>query len=404
MLQNLYRTVDPKVLGQRLQAARDSIHFTQQDVAQKLGIARTTLVAIENGTRLPKPDELHQLALVYHRSIHNLLRQQVPVERLIVQFRASRRVGSKLDQETADKIGEFERLCEDYVELERKQQYPLPLSQAPVYSIDEMRPDRSGEDVAAAERNRLGLGDAPILNLRELLENEGVRIFLLKLPSRVGGFFGYTEQLGPCMAINAQHPPERRQWSLAHEYAHFLTKRHEVDLTTSVYSPYEHVPKNERFAEAFARAFLMPAASVSRRFHEMRRDRGKFLPADLCLLASYFRVSIEAMARRLEDLQLIRGGKYDSMLANGFRPNEAREQLGLVADLPEEHPLPLRYRYLATEALAHGNITEADFVHYLRTDWAHARQMFQSLRTRPVTAASGEDGAIEFSLTENMGA
>jgi Zn-dependent peptidase ImmA (M78 family) len=143
---------------------------------------------------------------------------------------------------------------------------------------------------------------------------------------------------------------------------------------------------------------------VSRRFHEMRRDRGKFLPADLCLLASYFRVSIEAMARRLEEIQLIRAGKYDSMLANGFRPNEAREQLGLVSDFPEEHALPLRYRYLATEAFAQGTVTEVDFVHYLRTDLARARKIFQSLRMRPVTTASGEEGAIEMSLTENMGA
>ncbi len=82
MLQDTYSKIDPRILGQRLQAARKNANLTQQSVAEVTGLARTTIVAIEKGERLPKEDELLQFSDLYHRSAHELLRQQVPSEPL----------------------------------------------------------------------------------------------------------------------------------------------------------------------------------------------------------------------------------------------------------------------------------------------------------------------------------
>ena len=401
MLKDTYSKTDPRILGQRLQAARKNANLTQQAVAEVTGLARTTIVAIEKGERLPKEEELLQFSKLYRRPVHELLRKQLPSEPLIVQFRAARRIGEKLDKAIEDKLEEFQDLCNDYLQLEQILGCPLPQTQIPVYPLEGTPPELLAEDVAARERNRLGLGDAPILNLRELLEDEGLRIFQLKLPSRISGFFGYTQALGPCMAVNSDHPAERRQWSLAHEYAHFLTQRHQVDI--SVHHSYQHVPENERFADAFARAFLMPAASVSRRFHEKKRLRGNFLPADLCLLAHFFFVSMEAMARRLERLQLLRPGAYDRIIANGFSPDEARSRLRLDPHPVNEEVFPWRYIYLATEALSKDEISEEEYAHFLRTsDLVKARHMFHRLQTQSIVAASGEDAVIEVAFDENI--
>ncbi len=394
--------IDPRILGQRLQVARKSIDLTQQAVAEAIGLARTTIVAIEKGERLPKEEELFQFSQLYHRPVNDLLRQQVPSEPLVVQFRAARRIDTLLDLEIDKKINEFQELCNDYLYLEQLLGSSLPQTQVPVYAMEGTFPERLGEDAAGAERNRLGLGDAPILNLRELLEAEGLRIFQLKLPSRVSGFFGHTEQLGPCIAINSDHPAERRQWSLAHEYAHFLTKRHQVDI--SVHHNYQHIPESERFADAFARAILMPASSVSRRLHEVKRTRGNVLPGDLCLLAHFFFVSFEAMARRLESLHLIRPGIYERVIANGFSPQEALSLLQLEPRTMSGDAFPLRYKYLATEAFFKGLITEEDYAYFLRTDLVHARHMFQKLRTQSIVTASGEDTMIEVAFDDNMSA
>jgi Zn-dependent peptidase ImmA (M78 family)/DNA-binding XRE family transcriptional regulator len=403
MLKDTYAKIDPRILGQRLQAARKNVNLTQQAVAEETGLARTTIVAIEKGERLPKEEELLQFGQLYHRPVYELLRQQLPSEPLIVQFRAARRIGEKLDKVTEHKLEEFQDLCNEYLQLEQILGCPLPQTQIPVYPLEGTLPELLAEDVAARERNRLGLGDAPILNLRELLEDEGLRIFQLKLPSRISGFFGYTQTLGPCIAVNSDHPAERRQWSLAHEYAHFLTQRHQVDI--SVHHSYQHVPENERFADTFARAFLMPAASVSRRFHEKKRMRGNFLPADLCLLAHFFFVSVEAMARRLESLQLLRPGVYDRLLANGFSPDEARSRLRLDPHQVNEEVFPWRYIYLATEALSKGEISEEEYAHFLRTtDLVKARNIFHTLQTQSIVAASGENAVIEVAFDENISA
>jgi Zn-dependent peptidase ImmA (M78 family)/transcriptional regulator with XRE-family HTH domain len=403
MIQDTSSTIDPRILGQRLQAARKSADLTQQEVAASTGLARTTIVAIEKGDRLPRDEEILQFSQLYHRPVHELLRQHIPSEPLVVQFRASRRLDAKLDKEIEAKLREFQELCDDYLTLEHVIGSRLPHSQAPVYTLQGLEgiaPGRLGEGAAASERNRLGLGDAPILNLREVLEKEGLRIFQLKLPSRVSGFFGYTQALGPCIAINSDHPAERRQWSLAHEYAHFLAQRHEVSI--SVYYSYQHVPEGERFADAFAKAFLMPTSSVHRHFLEAKRMRGSILPADLIQLAHFFFVSFEAMARRLEDLQLIRPGMYDSIIRKGFKPQEALSLLDLKPHVISDEMFPLRYKYLATEAFSKGMMTEEEYARFLRTDLVKARYLFLKIRTQLVVTDAGEDTIVEVPFNESI--
>lgn len=402
MAHNPFTGVDPRILGQRLQMARESVDLTQKAVADQLGLARTTLGTIENGSRLPKEEELFQLSQLYRMSINDLLRQQVPSEPLIVQFRA-RRFDEKLDKETVQKINEFQDLCSDYVYLEQLLDNVLPPAKAPIYTLDKIAPERLAEDAAIAERNRLGLGDAPVHNLLGLFDAEGLRIFQMKLNARVSGFYGYTDLLGPCISINGDHPAERRQWSLAHEYAHFLTERHKVDI--SVYNNYQHVPEHERFANAFAGAFLVPSSSVSRRFHEIKRARKNIQPADLCILAHYFFVSFEAMTRRLEKLHLIKPGTYELLTkTKGFKPQEAFSILNLEPHTLSRDVLPLRYKYLATEAFYKGEISEDEYAHFLRTDLIYARHTFQILRRQSIITSAGEDTMIEVSLDENIGA
>ena len=71
------------------------------------------------------------------------------------------------------------------------------------------------EEVATAERNRLGIGDGPLSNLRERLENDvGLRIFYLPMASKLAGLFAYNDELGGCVGINSGHPRDRRHWSL----------------------------------------------------------------------------------------------------------------------------------------------------------------------------------------------
>lgn len=110
--------IDPKALGGRLQEARKARGLTQQAVAGQLGMARTTLVAIEKGERRLTPHELIQLAGFYGRPVSEFLRRQTVVESFVPQFRAAWRQHLEENTELEQTAAELQRLAEDYLELE----------------------------------------------------------------------------------------------------------------------------------------------------------------------------------------------------------------------------------------------------------------------------------------------
>ncbi|MDQ1231501.1 helix-turn-helix transcriptional regulator [Sphingomonas sp. SORGH_AS_0879] len=55
----------PEALGELLRDARENAKLTQAAAAQALNVARTTLVAIEQGQRRARLEELQKLAALY---------------------------------------------------------------------------------------------------------------------------------------------------------------------------------------------------------------------------------------------------------------------------------------------------------------------------------------------------
>ena len=62
MHESVVDAVVPGILGQGLQKARRARGLTQQEVADSLELARTTVTALEKGERRIRPDELISLA------------------------------------------------------------------------------------------------------------------------------------------------------------------------------------------------------------------------------------------------------------------------------------------------------------------------------------------------------
>jgi len=375
MQQEVLDTIDPRQVGARLQEARRAVGKTQKDSADHLGIARTTVVAIEKGERRIRPQELIRLAGFYGQSLSGFLRSGTSAEPFAVQLRGF--LGqSNEGEELAPHVWELQKLSEDYLELERLGGIPKQPPPPPEYDIDGLRPEDRAEDIATAERHRLGLGEGPILNLRELLDADlGLRIFFLPLPSKIAGLFAFTTHLGGCIAINGRHPSTRRRHSLCHELGHFLS--HRLRPTVS-HARYERRPQKERFAEAFARAFLLPASGLRRRFHEIRRQR-RITPADLMRWSHIYSVSVEATARRLEELRLLPSGTWDQLRQQGFKVREAESLLGLEPIDSDQALLPPRYRMLAAEAFTQGKLSEGQLARFLRQDRLATRCLIREL-------------------------
>ena len=335
MPQHEAEAIAPRVLGRRLQEARKARGLTQQEAAASLAVARTTITALEKGDRQTRPDEIIRLASLYGRRVSDLVGPKDPIADFAAQFRtaAVRAATDDLQEEMRQALREFQDLCEDYLYLEQLSGVALGPTYPPQYPTTGTTPEQAAQDVASFERNRLGLGDGPVLRLRETLEQDvGLRVFSIALPSRVAGLFAYTDELGGCIAVNARHPEERRRWSLAHEYAHFLTSRYQSEI--SLLGSYRRVPATERFADTFARCLLMPEPGLRRRFNELSRaGGGNVTAADVCQVAHYYFVSVEAMMLRLEELTVLPGGTWERLRDRGFKAREAQEHLGC-------HPIP----------------------------------------------------------------
>ena len=376
-------SIDPVLLGARLSEFRKARGLTQQQVAEILGVARTTVTAIEKGERRPRPSELVALANLYGRPVGDFTRQPSPVrtDDFVVHFRTARGAVKADEDERVDAdVRAFQQLCEDYVALEHLTEAPLPRRYPDVYDIREAEPEQAAAEVATSERNRLGLGDGPIGDVWGLLEADvGLRIFAAHFASRrLAGLFVFSEVLGGCIAVNGNHPEERRRWTVAHEYAHFLTDRYRAEVT--VLPAYRRVPESERFADAFARCFLMPPSGLIRRFQALKRAKdGPVTPADILVLSDLYCVSFQALVLWLEELKLLPIGTWDRLRDAGFKPKAARELIDLPSSEAALPPLPLRYQALAIQAFVSDKLSEGQLARFLRTDRVGARRLVREL-------------------------
>jgi Zn-dependent peptidase ImmA (M78 family)/DNA-binding XRE family transcriptional regulator len=380
-----HRTTE--ALAARLRDAREAAKLTQAQVAAELGVSRPTLIAMEKGTRAVSPAELVKLAQLYARDVANLLRPSQPPASIRARFRTGL-MTSPNDAELDEAVDELEHFADNYIDLLRRSQSRLPGRPPAVRPTDYLGPEGAGEALATEERNRLGLGDGPLQWLREVLEVEvGLRIFLLDLPSKVAGVFINVEPLGGCIGVNRNHPPQRRRWTMAHEYAHYLASRDRPEVTRLGSS---RVNDSERLAEAFAANFLIPRNGVVRRFHELKQDSGgKATPTTLVQLAHTYRVSVQALCLRLETLDLIKHGTWDKLKDHNFQPRAAIDMLNLAPVPDSGEPLPYHYRTLATQLYVDGDITESQFAQYLDMSVVDARKEFHKLTSTPDV---GEDG------------
>src|ERR1044072_195257 len=302
---HILEQLDPKVLGARLQEARKARGLTQQNVADELQMSRATIVAIEKGERRVTSQELVRFADLYGRPVSDFVARQLGTVGFVPQFRSERREDVSKNEGLATAGEELQRLAEDYVELERLCGLPTKRAYTPTYETARSLPEQAAEEIAATEQNRLGIGDGPISNLRDRLEPDvGLRVFYFSMLPTVSGVFAYNDVLGACMGINSKHPRDRRNWSLAHEYGHFLTNRYRAEIT--FLNEARRQSTTERLADAFAENFLMPPSGLNRRFTEMYRAnaQGQITIAQLCILADLYQVSVQALVIRLEKLKI----------------------------------------------------------------------------------------------------
>ena len=205
---------------------------------------------------------------------------------------------------------------------------------------------RDAEDAARSVREDWGLGNDPIPQLAELLEERGVKILSLDLDD-IDGLAAKVRRKDRSAArvivIKRSTWSERKRFNLAHELGHM------------VIAPSGGVDE-EKAAHRFAGAFLMPADVLRA---EVGVNRSSISIGELVALKKRFGVSIQALTYRCKDLGIINQAAFARLFKifadRGWRTAPFEEPETMQPEIEE----PKRFERLCYRALAERVIGEA---------------------------------------------
>ncbi len=360
-------------LGKRIRAAREANRMTQEEVGKHLDLSRPTVVQIEAGKRTVSSLELGKIAYLFGRDIREFIADSFQEEdALAAIFRAQPEVIGQTA--VLEKMRECVAIGRELTNLERL--IGLDRGQTAVASYSLPMPGNRweaiehGQRLADEERRRLGLGNAPLPNLAELLETQGVRTGLVSFPEDVSGLTLNDGKVGLFAIANRDHHYLRRRFSFAHEYAHILADRAGFGIVSRTSARDDLI---EVRANAFAASFLMPEAGVrqfvaglgkgksSRSYAEVfdvagsLNVEGRSEPGsqviqlyDIVHLAHHFEVSRSAALYRLRNLRLVIESEFDQLKAldEVGKGKLLAERLGWPEPDHEEMRNEFRHRFL----------------------------------------------------------
>jgi Zn-dependent peptidase ImmA (M78 family) len=229
-------------------------------------------------------------------------------------------------------------LVEEVLEL-KSAAWSAPFAPRPVATNDDV------ERLATRLREAWELGEAPIPDVTELLEEKGIKVMHLELPEGVSGLTCMVERADmpsvPVIVVNSLHGIERRRLTLAHELAHRILTATSID--------------EEKAANRFAGAFLMPASHLR---EQVGKHRAGFGVAELMVTKRLYGVSAAALLVRFRDLGIITQETLVYAFQTFGRTWRKTEPQPIAANgdaAPREQPQ--RFQRLCYRALAEGLIT-----------------------------------------------
>jgi Zn-dependent peptidase ImmA (M78 family)/transcriptional regulator with XRE-family HTH domain len=350
-----------KELARRLKTAREASRLTQDQVAAHLDVSRSTIAQMELGNRAVTSLELKRLADLYSRDLADFLADEFDeANALVALFRLHPDVAENPTLHEVLRrcaaLGREATSLEKLLNLDKRRVRPAEYEQeTPRGSWEAIQ---QGEHLANVERRRLNLGYAPVCDVPEILEPQGVRCAEVEMPEDVSGLFMAGSDLGLFVIVNARHHVRRRAFSYAHEYSHLLVDR---SRRGKVSRQADRDELMEVRANAFAAAFLLPEDAVRDFLGTTGKGRESRAVAaaydgssavvaqhrvppgsqdlqlyDVVRLAHRFGVSFQSAVYRLRNLRLLTENAMETLLARGEDAVELQRTLDL-AD-PEERP------------------------------------------------------------------
>ena len=331
------------MIGQRLKISRAASGLSLRGLENNIG-NRVTAQAIgkyERNESMPGSGVLIALADALDVSVDYLVGDPDMVLEA-VEFRkkkiTSRREEAQVEAKVLHLLERYllveELLGLRSIEWHRPREAPYPVIS------DVFEADRAAQNL----RDCWSLGNDPIPNLVELLEEQGIKVLAVDL-TNIDGLTARVRRAGkgtvPVIVVNRKDWGERQRFTLAHELGHLV-----MNVTAKL--------DEEKAAQTFAGAFLMPANALWQKIGKHRKSIGW---SELFELKRLFGVSVQALTYRCRELGIFSEALFRRLFTSfgrfGWRQPPYKEPFAMQGEQPK------RFERLAFRALAEGAISES---------------------------------------------
>jgi Zn-dependent peptidase ImmA (M78 family)/DNA-binding XRE family transcriptional regulator len=299
------------IIGKRLKEVREARKMTQQELASRIGITRSSISAFENGLRNPSFQTFVSLAKELRIPMAYLQNERPIRSKRLGSL--SYRKKSKATQAIQKQMSRFEEWLEDiysvccnYIDFPEVNLLPMELKDYETLSEDDI------ERIAEELRGLWGMGIGPIANLIDFLETNGIVVGRASLGSDIDAVSVWRSHRPHILINNTISSCVRIRMNLAHELGHLVLHRlaNEDD--------YENKEKHdlmEKQANYFAGCFLFPLKSFYNEFYSIKLDVLKSLK-------KRWKVSMGAIVMRAKNLDIINDKNvitfYKQLSAKGY--------------------------------------------------------------------------------------
>lgn len=279
-----------QLFAERFKSARLMNGFSLQDLSDNLGnkITRQALHKYEKGEVNPDSEMLDILCEVLRVRPDYFTRETI-VELGAINFRKLQRFPPK---EQSCIIERTREVLSRYLELEEilglKKTFEHPVQNSMINSPEDI------EKIAHEIREKWKLGNGPIINVAELLEENNIKVLELDTKEGFDGMQTWINEKDiPVIVLNVGKlkSNDRKRFTAFHELGHLLLPLEGIDEKLA-----------ERYCHRFAGAMLFPKEAI---INELGNKRSKISIQELGFLKQQYGISIQAMIFRLGDLGII---------------------------------------------------------------------------------------------------
>ncbi|MCJ2069347.1 XRE family transcriptional regulator [Methylobacterium sp. J-030] len=360
--------------------AREHRGLTRSEAAVKLSIPEPDLLALEQGK---KPLNLTQFKKISDRlrvPRATLLRQTPPnIPPMPTDFRTIDGRRPRIDFDTRIAISYAQTINANILELVEAGAAP------PTPVLARVSLTENASEAGERERERLGISPATQFawpfkdaanNWRSVIENLGVFVLLQKFDLEdCRGFTTYENPNSPIIVLNKNEPHEpARIFTLVHEYCHLLLRQPGLS---------DHNDRNpvEAFCNRFAAGFLMPRAALRAALPTWPNQPIEWEFEDIRNWARRFKVSQQAFALRLEELNLAPAGYYARFVASQ-QEITLREQSGGDHVATQMSEMGARYLQTVMSATDAGQIGQVEATDMLQLSPQHFDRVREQVARR----------------------